>query len=65
MGAFGTRHAQGRQDWREPNARMNYPPSLPLKFSGTKVDPNYKSLFCASATTTTKKAPYSPLTLFF
>jgi len=62
-GAFGTRHAWGRQGWRQPNKRINYPPSLPLQSSGTKVDPNYKSLFCAS--TTKKKAPYSPLTLFF
>lgn len=24
-GAFGTRHAQGRQDWREPNTRIKLP----------------------------------------
>lgn len=53
-GAFGTRRAQGQQGWREPNTQINYPPSLPLQSSGTKVDPNHKSLFCAS---TTKKKP--------
>lgn len=58
-GAFGTRRARGQRGWREPNTRINYPPSLPLQSSGTKVDPNYKSLFCAS--TTKKKRPlFSP-----